>query len=209
MPLREMSRSRRAFTLPELLVVMGVMGILAYTISLIYFSVLKVHRDYAWSLPPYDNATRAVERLTTELRHAMLIDTYTSDSIVVIMPAKDSNRDNVLTLGPDGYVLSQGDRVAFYLSNQTGALGAEGNCLWKAVKGPSDAIFRPRVKIAEDIHPELNPTDPDTGSPRPIFKYWPDEIRLWGVEIWVTSTASVSGQTRTQTAHSESYLRNL
>jgi hypothetical protein len=65
------------------------------------------------------------------------------------------------------------------------------------------------VKIADSIHEELNPTDPATGLPRTMFKYWPDLTRLWGIEMWMTSTATVHGRAKTQTAHSESYLRNL
>jgi len=199
---------RRGFTLPELMVAAGVMGILAYGTSMIYFSVLKIYNKQIWRIPPYDAATAAVKRVSDELRDAMLIGDHEATDIVFVVPLQDANRENVLILGADGYQLTQGDTVTFYLSDQTGALGAEGNCLWKAVKGPDDESFTPRIKIADNIHPELNPTDPDTGEPRAMFKYWPDDVRLWGVEVWMTSTAQVHGQTNTQTAHSESYLRN-
>ena len=69
--------------------------------------------------------------------------------------------------------------------------------------------FVPKVKIADSIHPELNPVDASTGLPHPIFTYWPDSTRLWGIEMWMTSTATVHNVTKTQTAHGESYLRNL
>jgi hypothetical protein len=42
-----------------------------------------------------------------------------------------------------------------------------------------------------------------------MFKYWPDDNHLWGVEVWMTSTSTVYGELRTQTAHSQIYLRNL
>ena len=199
---------RRGFTLPEILVVMAVMGAIGYASSMIYFSVLAIHRENIWRLPPYDNATRAAQRVCDELQEAMLIVDHEPAWIVFMIPQKDANRDNVLTLGADGYFLSQGDRIAFYLSDETGAIGAEGNCLWKAVRRQGESVYTPRVKIADEIHPELNPVDPSTGLPHPMFKYWPDIIRLWGVEVWMTSTAVVSNETKTQTAHSESYLRN-
>lgn len=202
------TRGRRGFTLTELLVAMGVMGILAYGTSMIYFSVLNIYNRQIWRFPPYDAATAAVQRVSDELREAMLIEEHGPDYIVFLLPLKDANRENVLTLGEDGYYLTPGDRVMFYLSDETGSLEAEGNCLWKAVKHPGEYYFTPRIKIADNIHPELNPTDPDTGQPRVMFKYWPDDVRLWGVEIWMTSTAQVHGQARTQTAHSEAYLRN-
>jgi len=207
--IKRTTSSRRGLTLPELIVAMSVMALLAFVISMIYFSVLKIHREHAWRLPPYDEATRAVDRLCNELRQAMLIETHAADWIVVVVPEKDANRDNILTLTAEGYVLSQGDHVAFYLSDDTGTIGAEGNCLWKAVQPQGATGFTPSVKVAENIHPELNPTDPNTGLPRDMFTYWPDETRLWGVEVWCTSTATVGQETRTQTAHSEAYLRNL
>ena len=200
---------RRGVTLVELMIAGGVMAILAYGVSTIYFSTLHIYNQYIWHLPPYDAATAAVQRLSRELREGMLIESHGTAFMSIIMPQKGANGDNVLTLGADGYYLTQGDRVAFYLSNNTGALEAQGNCLWKAVEPRGTVGLVPRAKIADNIHPELNPTDPDTGQPRPVFKYWPDDIRLWGVEMWVTSTATVHGQARTQTAHSECYLRNL
>jgi hypothetical protein len=190
------------------MVAVGVMGILAYGTSMIYFSVLKIYNQQIWRIPPYDAATAAVKRVADEMRDAMLIVDHGHSYIVFVVPLKNADRDNVLTLGPDGYDLTQGDTVAFYLSDATGSLDAQGTCLWKAVQSPGEESFTPRVKIADNIHPELNPTDPDTGEPRAMFKYWPDDVRLWGVEVWMTSTAQVHGQTNTQTAHSESYLRN-
>jgi len=203
-------RGMRGFTLPELLVAMAVMGVLAWTVSLIYFSVLSVYNKNMWKLRPYDEATKAVERVAKEMRGAMLIDTAGATSMIAVMPEKDASRDNVLIDDGTGQLaLSQGDWVAFYLSNSTGSIGATGHCLWMAVKPKGGAAFVPKVKIAEDVHPELNPTDPATGLPRPMFTYWPDVTRLWGVEMWITSTSIVHGQLQPQTAHTECYLRNL
>lgn len=203
-------RGRRGVTLMELMVAVGLMGILAYSTSMIYFSVLNIYTKQIWKLPPYDAATAAVQRVSKEIREAMQIDSHGSTYLVVVMPQKSSDRENVLTLGEDGnYHLTQGDYVRYYLSNATGSLDATGNCLWKAVKPQGTEVFTPKVKIADNIHPELNPVNADTGSPHAMFKYWPDETRLWGVETWMTSTEVVHGQAKTQSAHSESYLRNL
>ena len=202
-------RHQRGFTLPELLVAMAVMGMLAWTVSLIYFSVLGVYNKNMWRLRPYDEATKAVERIAQEIKAAMVIDTYGSQALVIIMPEQDASRDNVLVDTGSGLALAQGDWVAFYLSDATGGLDRQGHCLWKAVKTKGTTTWVPRVKIAEDVHPELNPVDPTTGQPRPMFKYWPDEVRLYGVEMWVTSVSEVKGELKPQTAHTECYLRNL
>jgi len=206
---RQRMTGRAGVTLAELLVAIGAMGILAYASSMIYFSTLHVHNEHIWRLTPYDEATAAANRVSSELREAMLIDAHSDQAIVFVLPAKDANGDYVLASGEDGYTLTQGDSVAFYLSDEMGALDAQGNCLWMAVKAQDDPSFTPRVKVAEDIHPEVNPIDPDTGQPEPMFRYWPDGIRLWGVELYMTSISVVRGEAKTQTAHSEIYLRNL
>ena len=204
------ARSAGGFTLPELLVAMGVMAALAWTVSLIYFSVLGVYNKNMWRLRPYDEATKAVERVAKEVREAMLIDAAGPSGLVVVMPEKNANRDNVLVSdGQGGLAMSQGDYLKLYLSDATGSLDATGNCLWMALQRKGTIGFVPRVKIAEDIHPELNPVDPITGQRRPMFTYWPDVTRLWGIEMWITSTSLVHGQLQPQTAHTECYLRNL
>jgi len=207
--LRRRPSGDAGFTLAEVLVAAGLMGMLAYATSTIYFSVLRIHEDSVWRLVPYDEATAAVQRVSDDLREAMLIEYCGPDYIVAVVPQKDANGDYLLTLGDDGYTLTQGDRIVFFLSDETGALGADGNCLWRGIRPQGQADFTRSIKIADDIHPEFNPPDPDTGQPRSMFIYWPDDTRLWGVEIWMTSTTVVRGETKTQTGHSEVYLRNL
>lgn len=202
-------KGQAGFTLFELLAAMGLLSLIAYATSMIYFSVLNINAENAWRLPPYDAATTAVQRMSDELRDAMLIESHGDSYIVAVVPERDENGDYLLVEGDGGYSLVAGDRIVFYLSDDTGSLDAQGNCLWKGVVPQGESEISRKVKVAEDIHPELNPVDPDTGEPRPMFDYRPDDVRLWGVEVWVTSTAEVKGETRTQTAHSEAYLRNL
>ncbi len=193
----------------ELLVAMGILAGLLFTISMIYFSCLRVYLRTAWKLPPYDEATMATDELTRRLRDAMLVDSFGADSLVVVLPRKDANHDNVLAAVDGTLTLIAGRRLAFYLSDDSGSMTATGNNLWMAVKEEGSTTFVPKKKIAENIHPELNPVDTQTGQPKPMFRYWPDETRLWGVEMCITSTAQVHGESRTQTASSEVYLRNL
>jgi len=202
-------RRSRGITLVELLISMSILSALLAGVSLIYFSCLKTYLRSAWKLPPYDEATMAVGEMTRRLREAMLIDSFGPAWLVVVVPRKDTNGDNVLASVDGTLSLVPGKRLAFYLSDDSGSLGSSGNDLWMAVKEEGSDFFVPKKRIAENIHPELNPVDPSTGQPRPMFRYWPDEVRLWGVEIWVTSTSRVYGQLRTQTTHSEVYLRNL
>jgi hypothetical protein len=196
-------------TLVELLVSMSILAGLLFGLSMIYFSCLKIHLQTAWKLPPYDEATMAVSEMTRHMQEGMLIEGFGTDWLIAAIPRKDANRDFVLVSDGDSLSVVAGRRIAFYLSDDSGSMSTDGNTLWMAIKEEGAESFTPRKKIAENIHPELNPINPQTGQVRPMFRYWPDETRLWGVEMWITSTAQVYGQQQTQTSHSEVYLRNL
>jgi len=190
---------------------------LMFAISMIYFSCLKVNQRAAWKLPPYDAATLSVEDMTRRLREAMLINAFGDNWLIVTMPRKDSSRENVLTLTDGTLSLAAGDKYCFYLSNADGTLTfdvdgnvtSSGTNLWLAIQRYGETDFTPYKLIAENVHPELNPTDADTGLTQAMFKYYPDEVRLWGVAMCVTSVSVVHGQSLPQTATSEVYLRNL
>lgn len=200
---------RRGTTLIELLVSMSILSILLFGVSLIYFSSLKAYARTAWKLPPYDEATLGVQDISRRLREAMLVAECADNYVVVVMPKKDDNGDNEL-LNVDGELrLVQGNQLRFYLSDSTGTIGHTGHDLWMAVQPYGTVGFTPKKKIAENIHPELNPDDPTIDQPQALFKYYPDETRLWGIEVMLTSVATVHGQSKTQTASSEVYLRNL
>jgi len=203
------SQKNRGVTLIELLVAMSIFSMLMITLSIIYFSCLKAYMRTAWKLPPYDEATMAVQDMTRRLRGAMLIDDFGDQYVVVVLPKKETNGDNSLVLVDNQLSLVAGKKLRFYLSDSSGSLEAAGNYLWMAEAPENSTTFSPKRKIAENIHPELNPTDPATGLPKPLFRYYPDETRLWGVELVITSTAQVYGQLHTQTANSEVYMRNL
>jgi len=200
---------RQGVTLIELLLAMSIFSVLMIAVSIIYFSCLNVYLRAAWKLPPYDEATMGVNEMSRRLRDGMLIDAFAADWLVVILPRKDANKDNVL-ISVDGQLsLVAGNKLKFYLSDSSGDLNTTGNYLWMAEAPEGTNTFTPKKKIAENIHPELNPTDPATGDPQPLFRYYPDETRLWGVEMVLTSTSNVHGELRTQTADTEVYLRNL
>jgi prepilin-type N-terminal cleavage/methylation domain-containing protein len=209
--LRLARNKSRGFTIIELIVSMSILAILLFGLSMIYFSSYRVYLRTAWKLPPFDAATLATESMTRELRGAMLIDSFGSNWLVAVMPRKDNNRDNIIYADPNGGSLSLviGDEIRFYMSNSTGSLDADGNCLWMAVKPYGQSMFTPKKKLADNIHPELNPTDPNTGQPKPMFTYYPDETRLYGVEMLITATSRVYGHEQTQSADTEVYLRNL
>jgi hypothetical protein len=146
--------------------------------------------------------------MSWDLRLAMRVDQAETTRLVVTLPLQDSEHRNVITIHDGVPRLSNGDQIMFYLSNETGSLYAQGNCLWKAVKPAGGAHFVPRKKIAEGIYPERNPIDPDTGYPMPMFVYWPDMLHSRGVQMTVTAIYKGGPHTYQRTEIAEAYLRN-
>ena len=208
--LRPRSQDKQSgFSLVETLFATAIVIGLLIVVSIIYFACLRTYLRNYWQLPPYDTATRSVDELTNTMRKAMLVEQSSANTIVVVLPKTNSQGENILELDGEDMHLVMGDQVMFYLSNESGTIGTSGHCLWKAVKPLGMTSFTPRRQIAEDIYPEHNPTDPSTCQPKSMFKYWPDDTRLWGIEITITAIASQQGQHSYQTAVGEIYLRNL
>ncbi len=204
-----LNKKNAGFTLIELIVSMSVMSLLTFGLSMIYFSCLKTYQNSYWKMPPYDEATVATQEIAQKLQGAMLIDSFGTDWLIAVMPQLDANRDIVLDNDDGDLSMTAGNKLFFYLSDESGSMTTQGNMLWMAVKEAGAEEFVPKKQIAENVHPELNPIDPATGEVRPMFRYWPNADHLWGVEMWITSTTNVHGELRPQTAYSEVYLRNL
>jgi len=201
-------RSRAGVTLPELLIVMVTFTVVMGAVFVLHLQSLRTwYRAHAEATAE-ERAAWAVEQMSWDLRLAMRVDEAQPTWIVVTLPLQDDNHDNVITVQDCIPRLSNGDQVMFYLSDDTGSLGAQGHCLWKAVKPVGGSHFLPRKKIAEGIYPQENPIDPDTGQPRPMFVYWPDMLHSRGVEMTVTAIHKGGPHTYQRTEIAEAYLRN-
>jgi hypothetical protein len=194
--------------LAELMVVMVAFVVITAAIFGLYLQCLRIWYRSDAEATAEQRAAWAVDQMSWDLRSALRVDEALPTRLTFTMPLQDANHDNVITIVDDVPRLSNGDMIMFYLSDESGSLTTEGNCLWKAVKPVGADSFQPRKKIAEDIYPELNPTDPGTGEPLPMFVYWPDALHTKGVQMAVTAQVKGGPHTYQRTEIAEAYLRN-
>jgi prepilin-type N-terminal cleavage/methylation domain-containing protein len=201
-------RGRAGVTLPELMIVMVMFSIILAAIFVLYLQSLRTWQRTNAEATAEECAAWAVEQMSWDLRLAMRVDDAGTTRLVVTLPLQDSEHRNVITVVDGIPRLSNGDQIMFYLSNDTGSMDAQGDCLWKAVKPAGATYFTPRKKIAEGINPALNPVDPDTGQPTAMFVYWPDMLHSRGVQMTVTTVFKGGPHTYQRTETAEAYLRN-
>jgi type II secretory pathway pseudopilin PulG len=201
-------RSRSGTTLVELVVVMATFTLVMGAAFGLYLQALRTWYRANAEATAERQAAWAVEQMSWDLRRALRVDDALATQITFTMPLQDSSHRNVITVEDGVPRLSNGDQIMFYLSDDTGYIYGEGDCLWKAVKPVGAAQFAPKKKIAEGICPGCNPVDPDTGQPAPMFLYWPDVFHTRGVQMTVTVVEKGGPRIYQRTESAEAYLRN-
>lgn len=115
---------QRGVTLPELLISMTVMVLVAGVVSACYFASMRVWQrcsSQSQSDPP---AHMTIDRVSSELKNAYLVDSLTPTALTFTIPLRDDDGINILPL-------QSGTRVSYYLSDESGGHDAEGTCLWR------------------------------------------------------------------------------
>jgi len=117
-------RSKRGVTLPELLISMVVMLLIAGVISALYFASLQVWRRCSSQSQADPPAHMAIARLSKELRNAYKVSSMGSSSIGFLLPKTDSNGVNIVPF-------ETAREIAYYVSDGSGEPGRPGTTLWR------------------------------------------------------------------------------
>lgn len=186
-------RRRRGVSIAELMITSGFLLLFLWgSVQLVRFGQLTWFRAYG------EGDTRqvlslAIGRVTPDIRSARRVDLTRSDSthLAVVLPLFDGST------GRYALPLQDGDWVEFYLSDGTGAIGAPGTILWRAVNGVPDAAWalrggRPAV---------------DLGGNGLSFAYEPSTDPT-SVTVTVAAARWDGTATRTQSVSTEIFLRN-
>ncbi len=207
---------RRGFTFPEVAVTAAILGILAVSVTAIFMVSSRTYQVGAADQAAERAASLGLRRMVPDVHLAMLVEADTGPSagshLILTLPVRDwddATHEYRLRLATDatGHLgLVPGDVVHYYRGDSAGALSPTGDCLWRMVVQPDGSPGK-KYRVAAGIVD--NPVDPATGSPRPMFVYWPNEVLRESVEITVTARAREGSRVATRTAHSEVALRNL
>lgn len=212
---RRIRRRERGVTLPEVVTAAMVLGIIIGSVSAIYSTAMQTWYRGASETYAEQKASLAVERMRPDLQQGMSVTAaaspYDDVCIAIQVPAKtyDSGQGvylNQLAVDTEGHpYLVQGDYVVYYRGDGDGNISLTGDRVWRRMVRASDGAILKEQVIAD--HVVDNPLA-GTGSPKPMFIYWPDIYRLRSVEVTVTVQETYGHRTATKTMNGELSLRN-
>ena len=201
-------------TLAEVLMVTMVLAVILGGISAIYFASMRFWTRGATENYAQQKASWVVQRIAPDVREGLSIvpgaAPFELSYIAIRMPSKfyDSGEQvylNQLSVDADGLpYLVPGGWVLYYRGDDNGSITVDGDKLWRLALNESGHMTH-RYVVADNLVD--NPTD-GSGSPRPIFKYWPDVYRLRSIEVTITVQESIGSRTSQATMTSELMLRN-
>ena len=130
-----------------------------------------------------EKAVHLVRRMKEDIRNARRVAVSDDGaSVTIVLPALtyDSDHDCMVpAIGADGKMVD-GDRVRYYLVE---AAATGGGSVHREVIHADGASEATKV-IVDSIYPRLNPFDPYSGSPAPLFAY---DSSLGSVSVTVTA----------------------
>ncbi len=192
-----------------------VLGVVVGTVCAIYSTAMQSWYRGAAENYAEQKASMAVQRMVPDLHQGMAVSPaaspYDEVCIAVQLPAKlyDTGAGvslNRLALDGNGRpYLVQGDFAVYYRGNADGNIATDGDHVWRKVIRASDGVALKQQLIAD--HVVDNPDD-GTGSPKPMFIYWPDIYRLRSVEVTLTIRETYGHRSATKTMNAELSLRN-
>ncbi len=123
---------RRGFTLIELIVALWIFLFATFAVlTLMAWGGMVFHRSTAREQSK-SVLHLAVQRMSPDLRNAYRIDpTEDRRRITVVLPLED---------GEGGYAMpfTDGTRITYYLSDESGSISQSGNILWRAIDDKPD-----------------------------------------------------------------------
>jgi prepilin-type N-terminal cleavage/methylation domain-containing protein len=212
---RRLSRTTRGVTLPEVLAAIMVLSVIAGTITAIYMTAMRTWYTGAAETYAEQKAYWAVHRMVPDFQQGMGVTPATSPydniCIAIRLPMKvyDSGEGvylNHIATDIDGKpYLVPGDWAIYFRGDEYGNIALDGDRIWRRYVRASDGAALKQDVIADNI---VDNPDDGTGSPQPMFIYWPDIYRLRSVEVTVTAQEERGSRTATKTMNAELALRN-
>jgi len=206
-------RRRRGFTLPEVLTVCVIFGIIVMSVSAIYMAALRAYRRGEPANSAERKASWAVSRMLPDFQHAIQVipASHPNERTAVATRAPDRvwnavdgvHYNNVALTGEGDLYLVAGDLVYYYRGDDAGVMSPTGSKLWRTVVHSDGSLGKSYV-VADNLV-----DNPDQGGgPKPMFIYWPDVTRLRSVEITVTVQERAGAEVANSTMVSEVCFRN-
>jgi prepilin-type N-terminal cleavage/methylation domain-containing protein len=205
---------RRGFTLMEAMVSVVILAGLLGSVLAIFFTCGQTWRRGVSESRAQTLSWLALKRMAPDIREAMSLTPFPAPfvgyGITLQLPARTFDSDestyfNIVSVDGEGNpYLETGNQVHYFRGNAAGYPSVSGDRLWRVVTAPDGSELRRQVVVESLLD---NPPDA-SGSPKPIFLYWPDIFRLKSVETTITVEAEESGRKASSTVVGETALRN-
>jgi len=187
------ARRRQGMTLMEVLVTMGVLGILSVGVSMMYIQALKMYQQGQRESTARDKAALALERVIPEIREAFNVDYPGPGLIIFTSPAKDT--DGNYLVDPATKSLVSGHQIAIYQSDQTGGFNVQGTYIWRAERPDTLSEWTKTGVLMDDIE-DLT------------FTYAPNVAQLELVQVAITVGQGRAPGYYNRTEVAEVWIRN-
>lgn len=201
--------------MPEVLTAAVVLSLVLGSVSQIYIGSLRTWYRGTTENISQQKAAWVIQRMAPDLQEGISVTPGTTpfDScyVAIRLPDKvwdvaNSTYKNHIEINAMGEpYLVPGNYAVFYRSDNDGNLDLQGAHIWRRLVTPTGTILK-QYSIADNVID--NPIDPNTGSPKTNFRYWPDVYRLKSVEITVTVQERAASKISSSTANGELTLRN-
>ena len=212
---RRFTRRERGVTLPEVLAAIMVLSVIGGSVSGIYMTAMRTWYTGAASSYAEQKACLAVQRIAPDLQLGMSVTPasapYDDVCVAIKQPAKvyDSGEAvylNQIATDTDGKpYLVPGDNAVYYRGDEYANIALDGDRIWRRVIRASDGATVKQQMIADNV---VDNPDDGTGSPKPMFIYWPDIYRLRSVEVTITVEEKRGSRPASKTMSAEFAVRN-
>lgn len=212
---RSYARRNWGIGLAEALTAVVVVGIVSGTVAAIYSASMQTYSRGITENYAHQKASWAVQRMAPDIRQGISVTPgdapFDSCYVAIRLPNRpfDSGEGahlNEVTLDATGApYLVPGGWVVYYRGAEDGTLTAAGDRIWRRLLAADGATLVREDVIAD--HVIDNPLD-ESGTPAPMFIYWPDIFRLRSVEITVTVEEQRGPRKAQATMTGEFTLRN-
>jgi len=152
----------RGVTLPEVLIAMVIMTLIAGVVSALYFASEQVWRRCSSQAQADPPAHMAISRLTKELKNAYQVSSMGPTSVTFLLPRVDGSGVNIVPL-------QTARVVSYYLSDDTGQQSHSGNVMWRKETN-ADTGSAKQQRIASNVQ-QLDFDYETTGNNRVLAIY--------------------------------------
>ncbi len=201
-------------TLPEVLTAAIVLTVIVGSVSAIYAAAMRGWYQGASLAYAEQKASWVIQRAAPDIQQALSItpasSPYDTLCIAVQLPAKTYDGYsgvylNQVSTDADGNpYLVPGNHAVYYRGDEYGNLAVDGDRIWRRLTLPDGTLIK-QQEIADNV---VDNPDDGTGTPKPMFIYWPDIYRLRSVEVTITVQETRGHRTATASMAGELTLRN-